>query len=68
MHGVYNDAFGRDVNSKVHVLVNSDSDSEDSIDPRFFRRKLIGKALLLGTVNKNILRSCKEITTILFFL
>jgi hypothetical protein len=57
---------GERINSRVLVLVNKNS--EDSIDPRFFRRKLIGKALLLETVNKYIFRSFKAITAILFFL
>jgi len=42
---------GERINSRVLVLVNKNSE-DDSIDPRFSRRKLIGKALLLETVNK----------------
>ena len=65
-YGVNDDAFGRGVNSRVLVLVYKHS--EDSIDPRFFRRKLVGKALLLETVNKYIFRSFKEVTASFFFL
>jgi hypothetical protein len=41
---------GERINSRV--LVPANKNFEDSIDPRFFRRKLNGKALLLETVNK----------------